>query len=116
MISTLGKRFMSNGQAPSGEHIEFKTGAVVYAQGGLSSSVYMVLDGEVDIWQQATEECHHIASIGAGGLPGKFSVIENTSRPEAQKHHRLFLSNFQLSNAFFNLSGARCRQDIGCKT
>ncbi|WP_417451724.1 cyclic nucleotide-binding domain-containing protein [Kordiimonas sp.] len=61
---------------PAGEQVHFQVGETIYQQGSVSSGVYMLLDGQVDIWRSEGEARHHIAAIGAGELLGEVSVIQ----------------------------------------
>ncbi|TNE65229.1 MAG: cyclic nucleotide-binding domain-containing protein [Alphaproteobacteria bacterium] len=63
-----------------GQEITFDIGETVYEQGAASDGIYMILDGQIDIWHHDDHEAHHIASLGSGELLGEVSVIERTNR------------------------------------
>jgi len=59
-----------------GEPVSFDVGDTVYSQDSESAGVYMLLDGQIDIWRTEGEQAYHIASISGGELLGEVSVIE----------------------------------------
>jgi len=69
---------MSQNAINFGEPVSFDVGDIIYQQGSEGSGVYLILDGQVDVWRTEGEQAHHIAAINDGELLGEVSVIENT--------------------------------------
>lgn len=67
---------MAREPSSMGEQVTFNEGDTIYEQGSPSEGVYMILDGQIDIWRDEGENSHHIAALGSGDLLGEVSVIE----------------------------------------
>lgn len=91
---------MSDSLENTGKSVTFEVGEVIYQQGSESSGVYMILDGQIDIWRHEGEQAHHIASIGGGELLGEVSVIERSNHSVTAKASRPTNALFIDANAF----------------
>ncbi|MBL4837026.1 MAG: cyclic nucleotide-binding domain-containing protein [Kordiimonadaceae bacterium] len=76
---------MTQNELTMGSSVDFSLGDVIYKQDSESVGVYMILEGQVEIWRQDESDCHHIASIGAGELLGEVSVIEQAKHSVTAK-------------------------------
>ena len=85
---------MSQAENNLGTPISFAEGDLIYDQGSESTGVYMILDGQIEIWRLEGEQASHIASIGAGELLGEVSVIE-------RKNHSVTAKASKPTNALF---------------
>lgn len=83
-----------------GKPVSFDVGDTIYEQGSESSGVYMILDGQVDIWRTDGEQAHHIASISGGELLGEVSVIERRDHSVTAKASRPTNALFIDADAF----------------
>ena len=86
---------MSQDDSNFGKPVSFAVGDTIYSQGSESTGVYMILDGQVDIWRADGEQACHIASIGGGELLGEVSVI-------ARRNHSVTANASRPTNALFN--------------
>jgi len=68
-----------------GTPVSFDVGDTIYTQGSESTGIYMLLDGQVEIWRHEDDDAHHLASIGAGELLGEVSVIERSKHSVTAK-------------------------------
>lgn len=59
-----------------GEKLQFSADETIYKQSSDSKGVYLLLQGEVEIWRHDDGEDTYIATIGEGELLGEVSVIE----------------------------------------
>lgn len=91
---------MSDMLENAGKSVSFDVGEVIYQQGSESSGVYMILDGQVDIWRHEGEQAHHIASISGGELLGEVSVIEKANHSVTAKASRPTNALFIEAEAF----------------
>jgi CRP-like cAMP-binding protein len=91
---------MPNTLENAGKPVAFEIGDTIYEQGSQSSGVYMILDGQVDIWRTEGQQAHHIASIGGGELLGEVSVIEKTHHSVTAKVSRPTNTLFIEADAF----------------
>ena len=83
-----------------GEHINFEIGDTVYEQGSPSDGVFMILDGQIEIWRHDDETGHHIASLGGGELLGEVSVIERKAHSVTAKASQRTTALFITADAF----------------
>ncbi len=83
-----------------GEQVAFKKGDTIYAQGDDSTGVYMILDGQIDIWRYEGENSHHIAALGSGELLGEVSVIEKKKHSVTARASRDTAALFITAEAF----------------
>jgi len=79
---------MSDKKNSFGEPVSFALGDTIYAQNSESAGVYMILDGQIDIWRTDGEQAHHVASLGDGELLGEVSVIERRKHSVTAKASR----------------------------
>jgi len=79
---------MSDQSTSFGEAVSFELGDTIYAQDSESAGVYMILEGQIDIWRADGEQAHHIASLGEGELLGEVSVIERRKHSVTAKASR----------------------------
>ena len=90
---------MADGQ-PLGEQKRFGIGETIYEQESPSDGVYMILEGQIDIWRFEGDNSHHIASLGSGELLGEVSVIERKNHSVTAKASRPTLALFITAEAF----------------
>ncbi|MFC4349863.1 cyclic nucleotide-binding domain-containing protein [Kordiimonas lipolytica] len=83
-----------------GEQVTFKKGDIIYAQDDDSTGVYMILDGQIDIWRFEGENSHHIAALGSGELLGEVSVIEKKKHSVTARASRDTIALFITAEAF----------------
>jgi hypothetical protein len=91
---------MSQDQEDFGKPVNFDVGDTIYTQDSESAGVYMILEGQVDIWRAEGEQAHHIASIGGGELLGEVSVIERSKHSVTAKVSRPTNALFIEGDAF----------------
>jgi len=91
---------MEKGAENLGEHVCFAEGDTIYAQDSESRGVYMILDGQVDIWHYDDDNAHHIASIGGGELLGEVSAIERRRHSVTAKASKLTTALFIEAETF----------------
>ncbi len=91
---------MTQTEASPGKTVSFEAGDTIYQQGARGEGVYMLLEGQVDIWRMEGEEAHHIATLNGGELLGEVSVIENTNHSVTAKASRLTKALFIDALAF----------------
>ncbi|NVJ69833.1 MAG: cyclic nucleotide-binding domain-containing protein [Alphaproteobacteria bacterium] len=83
-----------------GEQVTFREGDTIYAQGDDSSGVYMILDGQIDIWRYEGDNSHHIAALGNGDLLGEVSVIEKKRHSVTARASKHTIALFIAADAF----------------
>ncbi|WP_262690475.1 cyclic nucleotide-binding domain-containing protein [Kordiimonas aestuarii] len=83
-----------------GEQVKFNAGDTIYEQESASNGVYMILDGQVEIWRHEGTGRHHIASLGGGELLGEVSVIERKDHSVTAKASRETTALFISADAF----------------
>jgi CRP-like cAMP-binding protein len=83
-----------------GEQRRFRSGETIYAQGDASKGVYMILDGQVDIWRTDGEDSQHIATLRDGELLGEVSTIERQPHSVTAKATHLTTVMFITASAF----------------
>ena len=54
----------------------FEAGTVIFAEGDRADSMYVVLDGELDVWVGS----NLLEVIGPGGIIGEMALIERNTR------------------------------------
>ena len=86
--------------ASMGEHIRFHVGDTIYEQNSPSDGVYMILDGQVEIWRHEGDAGHHIASLGGGELLGEVSVIERKNHSVTARASKVTTVLFISAEAF----------------
>lgn len=86
--------------ASMGEQIRFRAGDTIYEQDSASDGVYMILDGQVEIWRHDGDTGHHIASLGGGELLGEVSVIERKTHSVSARASKLTTALFITAEAF----------------
>ncbi|MBV1901316.1 MAG: cyclic nucleotide-binding domain-containing protein [Kordiimonadaceae bacterium] len=91
---------MPKNEPSMGSSIDFSLGDVIYKQGSESAGVYMILEGQVEIWRHDENDSHHIASIGAGELLGEVSVIEHAKHSVTAKASKPTQALFIEADAF----------------
>jgi len=79
---------MADEPSSFGEAVSFALGDTIYAQDSESAGVYMILEGQIDIWRADGKQAHHIASLGEGELLGEVSVIERRKHSVTAKASR----------------------------
>ncbi|UTW57059.1 cyclic nucleotide-binding domain-containing protein [Kordiimonas sp. SCSIO 12603] len=84
-----------------GEERFFQKGDTIYRQGAESDGVYMIMEGQVEIWRQEGDDAYHVATIGEGELLGEVSAIKQqshsvTAKSSADRTTTLFIE----ANAF----------------
>lgn len=71
----------SNSGSPIGsQQLSFKAGHTLYQEGDESDGVYLLIDGEVDLFRSQNDAFHHLATIGDGNIFGESSVIRREKR------------------------------------
>lgn len=83
-----------------GEQVQFKVGETIYEQESPSDGVYMILDGQVEIWRHEGDTNHHIASLRGGELLGEVSVIERKAHSVTAKASKPTTALFITADAF----------------
>ena len=83
-----------------GEHVSFAAGDTIYSQDSESAGVYMILEGQVEIWHTEADDAHHIASIGGGDLLGEVSAIERRRHSVTAKASKPTTALFIEAEAF----------------
>lgn len=83
-----------------GEQVQFKAGDTIYEQESASEGVYMILDGQVEIWRHEGDTGHHIASLRGGELLGEVSVIERKRHSVTAKASKATTALFITADAF----------------
>jgi len=91
---------MGQNSEAMGENVSFSIGDTIYAQDTESSGVYMILDGQVDIWHMDEDNAHHIASIRGGELLGEVSAIERRRHSVTAKASKPTTALFIETEAF----------------
>ena len=91
---------MSDQPDSFGKPVSFELGDTIYAQNSESAGVYMILEGQIDIWRADGEQAHHIASLGEGELLGEVSVIERRKHSVTAKASRPTSALFIDADAF----------------
>lgn len=91
---------MHREQGAMGQQKRYRKGETIYSQGGESSGVYMILDGQVDIWRTDGENSQHIASLQGGDLLGEVSVIEKKPHSVTARATELTTVMFIAADAF----------------
>lgn len=91
---------MSKDPGAMGEQVRFRAGETIYNQGDESSGVYMILDGQIDIWRVDGDNSQHIATLGGGELLGEVSAIEKKPHSVTARATKLTTVMFISAEAF----------------
>ncbi|NVJ98465.1 MAG: cyclic nucleotide-binding domain-containing protein [Alphaproteobacteria bacterium] len=91
---------MTQSASGMGEQVTFKRGDTIYAQGDDSTGVYMILEGQIDIWRIEGDNSHHIAALASGELLGEVSVIEKKKHSVTAKASQDTTALFITAEAF----------------
>jgi len=91
---------MSDEKSNFGESVSFIKGETIYAQGSESAGVYMIMEGQIDVWRTDGEQAYHIASLGDGELLGEVSVIERRQHSVTAKASEPTIALFIDAKAF----------------
>lgn len=91
---------MANGAPSMGEQVSFKAGDTIYRQGEDSTGVYMLLEGQVDLWRIEGDNSQHIAALAGGELLGEVSVIEKKKHSVTAKASKDTSALFIAADAF----------------